>query len=78
MAILLFGKPSSSLSPVELLSAAQALAELTGWSETAGREAIARQGANETPSTPAEADRYLRSEIVKWAGVVKKAGVHPE
>jgi translocation and assembly module TamB len=30
MALLLFGKPSSSLSPVELLGAAQALAELTG------------------------------------------------
>ncbi|MBS0526547.1 MAG: translocation/assembly module TamB domain-containing protein [Proteobacteria bacterium] len=30
MAMLLFGKPSSSLSPMEVLSAAQALAELTG------------------------------------------------
>jgi translocation and assembly module TamB len=30
MAMLLFGKPSSNLSPMELLSAAQALAELTG------------------------------------------------
>jgi translocation and assembly module TamB len=30
MAMLLFGKPSSGLSPFELLSAAQALAELTG------------------------------------------------
>jgi translocation and assembly module TamB len=30
MAMLLFGKPSSGLSPMELLSAAQALAELTG------------------------------------------------
>ena len=30
MAMLLFGKPSSTLSPMEILSAAQALAELTG------------------------------------------------
>ena len=30
MAMLLFGKPASGLSPFELLSAAQALAELTG------------------------------------------------
>ena len=30
MALLLFGKPASGLSPFELLSAAQALAELTG------------------------------------------------
>lgn len=36
MAILLFGKPSSSLSPVELLSAAQALAELTGGTPPGG------------------------------------------
>jgi translocation and assembly module TamB len=36
MAILLFGKPSSSLSPVEILSAAQALAELTGGTPPAG------------------------------------------
>ncbi|MBV8392400.1 MAG: translocation/assembly module TamB domain-containing protein, partial [Alphaproteobacteria bacterium] len=32
MAMLLFGKPSSSLSPTEILSAAQSLAELTGGS----------------------------------------------
>ncbi len=36
MAIVLFGKSSSSLSPVELLSAAQALAELTGGTPPAG------------------------------------------
>lgn len=36
MAMLLFGKPSSSLSPVELLSAAQALAELTGGTPAGG------------------------------------------
>jgi translocation and assembly module TamB len=36
MAMLLFGKSSSSLSPVELLSAAQALAELTGGTPPAG------------------------------------------
>ncbi len=36
MAMLLFGKNSSSLSPVEILSAAQALAELTGGTPPAG------------------------------------------
>ncbi|HTR84197.1 MAG TPA: translocation/assembly module TamB domain-containing protein [Reyranella sp.] len=36
MAMLLFGKPSSSLSPTELLSAAEALAELTGGSPVGG------------------------------------------
>jgi translocation and assembly module TamB len=36
MAMLLFGKPSSGLSPFEVLSAAQALAELTGKSPVGG------------------------------------------
>jgi translocation and assembly module TamB len=36
MAMLLFGKGSSSLSPVEILSAAQALAELTGGTPPSG------------------------------------------
>jgi len=36
MALLLFGKPSSNLSPFELLSAAQALAELTGRTPVGG------------------------------------------
>ena len=36
MAMLLFGKSSSTLSPVEILSAAQALAELTGGTPPAG------------------------------------------
>jgi translocation and assembly module TamB len=36
MAMLLFGKPSSSLSPFELLSAAQALADLTGGTPAGG------------------------------------------
>lgn len=36
MAMLLFGKPSSGLSPFEILSAAQALAELTGQASGGG------------------------------------------
>jgi translocation and assembly module TamB len=36
MALLLFGKPSSGLSPFELLSAAQALSELTGRTPVGG------------------------------------------
>src|SRR5262249_31630354 len=36
MAMLLFGKPSSSLSPMEILSPAQALAELTGQQRVGG------------------------------------------
>jgi translocation and assembly module TamB len=36
MAMLLFGKPSSNLSPMEILSAAQAVAELTGKQSAGG------------------------------------------
>lgn len=36
MAVLLFGKPSSGLSPFEILSAAQALAELSGKTSSGG------------------------------------------
>jgi len=36
MALLLFGKPAAGLSPFELLSAAQALAELTGQTPAGG------------------------------------------
>ena len=44
MAVLLFGKPASGLSPFEVLSAAQALAELTGKSVGGGTLAKIRGG----------------------------------
>ncbi len=51
MAMLLFGKPSSSLSPVEILSAAQALAELTGGTPPTG--GLLRPSALQPRSRPA-------------------------
>ncbi|MBS0221583.1 MAG: translocation/assembly module TamB domain-containing protein [Proteobacteria bacterium] len=42
MAMLLFGKPSSGLSPFEILSAAQALAELTGQASAGGTGFLGR------------------------------------
>jgi len=44
MAMLLFGKPASGLSPFEVLSAAQALAELTGKSPGSGTLGKLRSG----------------------------------
>ena len=35
------------------------------------KEAWAKQGAVPMPMTPAEFDKYMRDDIVKWAGVVK-------
>jgi len=41
-------------------------------------EALLRQGADATPSTPAECERYLRSEIAKWRTVIRDAGIRAE
>lgn len=41
-------------------------------------EALVRQGADPMPSTPAEADRYLKTEIAKWTTVIQEAGIRPE
>ena len=39
------------------------------------RERLAAQGFDAVSSTPAEIAAYLRSEIAKWAKVVKATGV---
>jgi tripartite-type tricarboxylate transporter receptor subunit TctC len=39
------------------------------------RQRLASQGAEPLTSTPAEFAAYLRSEIDKWAKVVKAAGM---
>jgi tripartite-type tricarboxylate transporter receptor subunit TctC len=42
------------------------------------RQRLAGQGADVTPSTPAELDRYIRSELAKWATVIKASGARAE
>jgi tripartite-type tricarboxylate transporter receptor subunit TctC len=42
------------------------------------REQFAAQGLEATPSSPEEFGGYLRSEIPKWAQVVKQSGAKPE
>jgi len=39
---------------------------------------LAAQGAEATPSTPAELTAFVAAEIAKWARVVKAAGLTPE
>ena len=41
-------------------------------------DALLRQGADATPSTPAECERYLRSEIAKWKAVIRDAQIKPD
>src|SRR5262245_45382304 len=42
------------------------------------REKFARDGAEVVASTPEEFDAFVRAEAVKWAKVVKAAGIKPE
>ena len=39
------------------------------------REQLARQGMDPMGSTPAEFAAHLKREVVKWASVIKKAGI---
>ena len=41
------------------------------------KEQFATQGLEPTPSTSQEFTRYLRSEVVKWAKVIRAAGATP-
>ena len=42
------------------------------------RERFAKDGTEIVASTPEEFDAYIRAEAVKWAKVVKRAGIKPE
>jgi tripartite-type tricarboxylate transporter receptor subunit TctC len=42
------------------------------------RERLAKDGAEVVASSPEEFDAYIRAEAVKWAKVVKSAGIKPE
>jgi tripartite-type tricarboxylate transporter receptor subunit TctC len=39
------------------------------------QEALARQGAEAQPSSPAEFAAFLKSDYAKWARVVKEGGI---
>ena len=39
---------------------------------------FAQRGMDPLPSTPEEFGALIKSEIVKWAKVVKAAGIEPE
>lgn len=41
-------------------------------------DALIRQGAEPLPSTPADFERYLKSEIAKWTTVIRQAGVRAD
>jgi len=37
-----------------------------------------KQGLEATPSTPAELGALVKSELAKWAKVIKAAGITPD
>jgi tripartite-type tricarboxylate transporter receptor subunit TctC len=41
-------------------------------------EKLAAQGANPVASTPEQLDKFWKSELVKWAKVVKESGAAVE
>lgn len=42
------------------------------------RERLAGQGFEVRTSTPEQMGAYIRSELAKWAPIVKESGVKPE
>jgi len=42
------------------------------------RERFAKDGAEVVASSPEEFDAYIRAEAIKWAKVVRSAGIKPE
>ena len=42
------------------------------------KEAMAKQGNTIAMTTPEAATAFFKSELVKYAGLVKKAGVEPQ
>jgi tripartite-type tricarboxylate transporter receptor subunit TctC len=47
-------------------------------SDSAVREKLALQGLEPTPSTPEEFGAFMRSELTKWAKVIKDTGSRPD
>lgn len=42
------------------------------------KERLAKDGTEVVAGSPQEFDAYIRAEIMKWAKVVKSAGIQPE
>lgn len=63
-------------TPVEII---QKLSEATNavMATDAAREYVKRQNAEPMPGSPAELASLVKSEIVKWGDVIKKAGITP-
>ncbi len=72
-----YGMLAPAKTPVAIIGTLNtALHAVLGQSEVRGR--LLAQGLEVSPSTPPEFSAYLKSEMVKWARVVKEAGARVE
>ncbi|MDF3836856.1 hypothetical protein P3W85_28480 [Cupriavidus basilensis] len=49
-----------------------------GLADVKATEYFGRTGGEPAPSTPDELATFVRSETLKWAKVIKAAGIEPE
>ena len=50
----------------------------TGLANAETKAVMEAQGLEATPSTPAELGQLVKADLVKWAKLIKSAGIKPE
>jgi tripartite-type tricarboxylate transporter receptor subunit TctC len=48
------------------------------FSDAAVKERLLGQGAEVAPGTPEQFGSFVKSEMTKWAAVIKRAGIKPD
>ncbi|MGZ5161755.1 MAG: tripartite tricarboxylate transporter substrate binding protein [Burkholderiales bacterium] len=64
-------------TPAPIINRLNALVK-TGLAHPESKAVMEAQGLDATPSTPAELGQLVRTELAKWATVIKTAGIKPE
>jgi tripartite-type tricarboxylate transporter receptor subunit TctC len=64
-------------TPAPIINRLNALVK-TGLAHPESKAVMEAQGLDATPSTPAELGQLVRTELAKWANVIKTAGIKPE
>ncbi|MEA3153854.1 MAG: hypothetical protein QOK44_1443 [Betaproteobacteria bacterium] len=64
-------------TPAPIINRLNALVK-TGLAHPESKAVMEAQGLDATPSTPAELGQLVRTELAKWAKVIKTAGIKPE
>jgi tripartite-type tricarboxylate transporter receptor subunit TctC len=64
-------------TPATIINRLNALVK-TGLAHPESKAVMEAQGLDATPSTPAELGQLVRTELAKWANVIRTAGIKPE